>query len=464
VFVGLVALLGGFSGNDTFESIFSTWAIAHRQLACAFPEGYRVTAPLYPLVSGGVAAIAHIGHTVPFTPRAAMGPHCEKSFIAINTWSERAGVLQTTLKIGYLSWLVLMVGVIALLRAAGRGRCGWEPVTLVIIACLPPVWTCVQSTFHPEDLFALGLLFAAVACALRGSWVGAGILIGLAFLSQQFAILVAVPLLVLAPASRRLVYGGAAALTAAIVTAPFLLASSGRAAHAIFLGTGNTSGVGGSVLWELDLHGLLLLFLSRILPVATSATIAWWMLRRLGRGALEPAALLSLVAVSLGLRLVFEQNFYLYYFMALSVSLVLLDVVRGHIRGSLVAWLVVVPTVYVGEIQIPKYAANLVPQCAIVLAILVIVSRIHRGDPRRTLVPWFAVVAASFVTSDRVDLGFLSLPPTWFWQVLLVVPGVLLAAGPLRAEVQGREDRTMETVLAITAEHWHEMPVSAPIL
>jgi hypothetical protein len=378
-----------------------------------------------------------------------MGPHCERSFIAINTWSERAGVLQTTLKIGYLSWPVLMVGVIALLRAAGRGRCGWEPTTLVIIACLPPVWTCVQSTFHPEDLFAMGLLCAAVACALRGSWVGAGILIGLAFLSQQFAILVAVPLLVLAPASRRLVYGGAAALTVAIVTAPFLLASSGRAAHAIFLGTGNTSGVGGSVLWELDLHGLLLLFISRIVPVAISATIAWWMLRRLGRGALEPAALVSLVAVSLGLRLVFEQNFYLYYFMALSVSLVLLDVVRGHIRGSLVAWLVVVPTVYVGEIQIPKYAVHLVPQCAIVLAILVIVSRIHRGDPRRTLVPWFAVVAASFVTSDRVDLGFLNLPPTWFWQVLLVVPGLLLAAGPLRAEVRGREDRTMETVLAI---------------
>jgi len=436
LFVGLVALLGGLSGNDTFESVFSTWAIAHGQLACALPQGYRVTAPLYPLVSGGVAALTHIGHGVPFTSPAAMGPHCEKSFLAINYWSERAGVLQTTLKIGYLSWLILMAGVIALLRAAGRGRCRWEPTTLILIACLPPVWACLQSTFHPEDLFAMGLLLAAVACAVRGSWVGAGILIALAVLSQQFAILIAAPLLVLAPRSWRFAYVGAAALTVGIVSAPFLFASSDRSAHAIFLGTGDTNGVGGSVLWELNLHGLPLLFISRVMPVAVAAAIAWWLLRRLGQGALQPALLVALVAVSLSLRLVFEQNFYLYYFMALSVSLLLLDVVRGHIRASLAAWLLIVPTVYAGEIEIPKNAVHLAPLCAIALALIVMVARISRGDPRRTLLPWLAVVVASVITSDRVHFGFLSVPPTWFWQILLVVPGVLLAVGPLRAEVR----------------------------
>ena len=46
------------------------------------------------------------------------------------------------------------------------------------------------------------------------------------------------------------------------------------------------------------------------------------------------------------LLVIFEQQMFGYYFMALSVSLLLLDVVRGHIRGSLVAWLATVSMVY----------------------------------------------------------------------------------------------------------------------
>ena len=54
---------------------------------------------------------------------------------------------------------------------------------------------------------------------------------------------------------------------------------------------------------------------------------------------MDPVPLLALMALSLSLRLVFEQNLYGYYFMAFAVSLVLLDVVGGRIRGQLVAWL-----------------------------------------------------------------------------------------------------------------------------
>ena len=176
LFVGLVAAAWRIRGeNDTYESVFSTWAIAHGQLTCAFPHGFRVIAPLYPMLSGGIAAIGHSGNSVKFPPQSVMGPNCDKAFLVINTWSQQSKALAGTLKIGYVSWPVLMAGTIAWLRAVGRGRCGWEPATLVLLACLPAVWTCVESTFHPEDLLAMGFVSArpCSACAVRGSWWGA---------------------------------------------------------------------------------------------------------------------------------------------------------------------------------------------------------------------------------------------------------------------------------------------------
>ncbi len=159
---------------------------------------------------------------------------------------------------------------------------------------------------------------------------------------------------------RRVAYGGAAALTVVVVASPLLVVTPRSAVHAIFLGTGDTSGVGGTILWELHLHGVPLLLLSRIVPIALTAAVALWALRRLGPGALEPAVVVSIIAVALALRLVFEQQLFAYYFMAISIALVLLDVVRGHIRGSLVAWLVVMTTVFLDDIYVPAYAINLV--------------------------------------------------------------------------------------------------------
>ena len=220
VFIGVVELLGGPASNDTYESVLSMWAIQHGQLACAFPAGYKLSAPLYPLASGGIAALGHVGSAVPFPPPGTLGPHCDKAFLAINTWSLHADALPGTLRIAYLSWVVLLVGLIAVLRSCGRGRCGWEPATLLLVACLPPVWMCIEVGFHPEDLVAMGLALAAVACARRDSWVLAGVLVALAYFSQQFAILVAAPLLVVVPASRRLGFVAGAVASAVALTVP----------------------------------------------------------------------------------------------------------------------------------------------------------------------------------------------------------------------------------------------------
>ena len=438
VFVGVINALGGLGLNDTFESVFSTWATAHGQLRCAFPPGYRSTiAPLYPLLSGVVAAMGRIGHTVPFPSRPAMGPRCDTAFSVINTWSLKAGTTASTVKIGYLSWLALMGGVIAVLRAVGRGRCRWEPAILVVVACLPPVWLSLEGTFHPEDLMALGFALAAAACALRSWWIAAGMLIALAVLSQQYALLVALPLLVLVPALERPTFGLAAAVTLVLVTFPLLVVSFGEAAHAIVIGTGDTGGVGGSLVWESHLRGLPLLIVSRFLPVVISAMLGWWAAHRLGSRALTPVPLLALLALCLSTRLVFEQQLFGYYFMALAVTLLLLDVARGRIRVSLVAWLSTVSMVYVlGSTSLDLlhkpllgFVEDLIPLSVACLGGVLILRQMRREGPSRMLACWVGMIAAALITWNKTDV--LGQPPAWLWQIILVSLGIALALGPL---------------------------------
>ena len=299
--------------------------------------------------------------------------------------------------IGYLGWFVLAAGIVLLLRACGRGKCGWEFVTLLLVACLPPVWMCVEEFFHPEDLVALGLSLAAMACARRNAWVGAGVLVALAVLSQQFALLVAVPLLVFAPAPRRVAYLTSAAATAAAGLVILLVVSSRTALDAALFGTGNSGGRG-TVLSELHLSGGLLVFTSRIVPLGLSLILAWLVLQKLGPRALEPVPLLSVMALSLSLRLVFEQALYGYYLLAVSVMLVLLDVMGRRIRGSLVAWLLLLTLVYVeapttsstvfDRVPWGYHAQQILPAVVLLLALLVVALKLSRRilDGRRALV------------------------------------------------------------------------------
>jgi hypothetical protein len=297
-------------------------------------------------------------------------------------WSERAGVMSPTVELGYLSWFVLLAGLVALLRASGRGRCGWEPATLVLAACVPPVFMSVQRFFHPEDLLAMGLILGALACVRQGWWVWAGILIGLAVTSQQFALLVAAPLLVVAPKHRRLRFAGAAVVAAAVVLLPLIAATSGRVVRAV-TGPGYQATTEKTVLSALHLHGSLLFIPSRLLPLVLAMALAWWAIGRMGPRVLDPVPLASLMALTLGFRLVFEVNLYGYYFMAVAVLLLVADVSGGRFRMELVAWLALVTLAF---------------------------------DP----LPW---------GSDPLSHAI----PLWLWQIVLVSGALVLASGPLRA-------------------------------
>jgi hypothetical protein len=451
LFVAIVELLRGPTNGDAYMSTGSTWAVAHGQLGCAFPGNGTSVAPIYPIISGGIAATTRIGHTVPFPDAAALGSSCTTALGAFNAWSLRAHVEPATLRIGFVGWLILLVGVIALLRASGRGRRGWEPATALVVACLPPVWMCVENYFHPQDLVAFGFALAAMACARRQAWVGSGILIALAILSQQFAVLVAIPLIVLVPPQRRAHFALAGLLTAAAVTLPLLIASSGRAARDVLIGTGDSAYNDGTLVAALHLQGALLFLVARLAPVALAFLLGVWVVSRLGReAALEPIALLALVALSLSLRLVFDPSLYGYYFMALAVSLLILGVVGGRLGAGLVAWLILVSLVFVVG---PKSSVVLshatwghtlrqaLPPAVLLFAVVIVAVVLVRRGPAWDLLIWVALAIGAVLVWSSANDPFSTPFTTAYGQMVLVLPGVVLAALPLSRQLRRRGAR-----------------------
>ena len=358
VFFLLVRVLGGPNPADAYVSANSTWSIAHGSLSCAYPPARTVahqplTAPLYPLISGAVAAIFRIGHQLPFPSVAQMGHQCANAVTTINVWSVHARSIFPTVMIGYIAWLILETAVVVVLRVSGRGRTGWEPKTVLLAAVTPPVLMCLTEYFHPQDLLAMGLTLFALAAMMQRRWALAGALAGLAMTSQQFAILAIVPALFVVPPRKLLRYLGSAIVAMALIDVPFIVATSGRALSSILVGTGATA-VTPTLLVELHL-GAALHPIARLAPIAASALLAAWASRRLGPRILEPVALCSLTATSLALRLVFEVNVWGYYFMAVSVLVLVIGAVERRCPPTFFVWLfvIIVAVVWGGLINGP---------------------------------------------------------------------------------------------------------------
>jgi hypothetical protein len=159
------------------------------------------------------------------------------------------------------------------------------------------------------------------------------------------------------------------------------------------------------------------------------------------------------VALSLGFRLVFEQALFGYYFMALAVTLVLLDVVVGHIRRSLVCWLAMVtlvflvgPTTSHAVLHRSSWGHGVqvaLTPVVVVLAVLVIARLVVRGGPRRDLFAVIGLLVGALLvwpsTNDPVS-GHL---PSVVWQVVLVLLGLILAAQPLLPRVRRGDDQLL---------------------
>jgi hypothetical protein len=395
LYIGINQLLGGPAPGDSSVFVYSAWAIAHGHFACAYPPAssidFPLIAPLYPLVAGGLSALFGFGNSHPFPTQVALGQNCTNAVKAMTRWSLHAGVISPTLELGYVGWLVLLIGTVALLRSVGRGATGWEPATLIALACAPPVFMCVQSWLHPQDLMAMGFILGAMALVRRGSWAWAGVLLGLAVMSQQFALLGIAPLLILAPTNRRVRFISSVVLTATVIVTPLAIFTSGRALKAAIIGSGFTPAERGTYMSELHLHGTIVLTFSRILPILAAMALAKWAINRLGEFVFEPVAFFSIIATSLSFRLVFEENLWGYYLMAVTTLFILTDVVRQRFRWELIGWLAVAFLAYYP-------------------------------------LPW---------GYDPLNFSV----PDWIWQVALCPTAVALAAGPLITEIRGHVRR-----------------------
>ena len=393
VYVAAIRLLGGVTSGDDSDSTNTVWAFAHGMMSCAYPPhnqyGLPYSAPLYPLLAGGLSAVLRIGHRVSFPSSSAFGAHCSHAVLAMYYWSLKTGASVTTLQLGYIGWVVLMAGVVVLLRSSGRGRCAWESLTVVALALVPPVLMSLHEYFHPQDMVAMGLILAGLACVTRGSWVRAGILLGLAFTGQQFTLLVLAPLVLIVPRAQLARFVASAVGAVVAVVAPIAAFAPRGVIDAAFTGSG-TTGTSSTWLDLTRLSGPSLFFVSRFAPIAIAMILAWWAYERLGPMLVGPVPLLSLMATSLALRLIFEVNLWGYYFLATAVSILVMDVVRERLRWGYLVWLVMVTVAF--------------------HPVLGQISALHA-----LATPWLAL---------------------WVWQLVLTLAGLYLAATPLVAMVR----------------------------
>jgi hypothetical protein len=418
---------------------------------------FALAAPLYPLISSAGAALLRIGHSVAFPTQSQLGPSCADAIVKFFNWSANSSAILPTVRLSYLVWPILLAGIVALVRASGRGKTGWEPLALLLVACTPPVLMCITFYFHPEDILALALALCSVAAVLWRRWNWAGIFLGLACCAQPFALLVGGALLIVAPGRNRIRFAASSLIAAAVIDVPIIIATSGRALKLIVLGSSRVGiidrSTGGTVLWETHWHGFTLFLCSRIAPIAASMLVAWWAARKLGPRVLNPIPLVALITCALTFRLVFEENLFGYYFMAVSVTLILIEVVRGRFRGTVAAWvaleIIAFNPVHEGFFSnLTGHTLDLFWAVPIIVLSLVVASVIvdafyHRVRLYKLL--WIVVACLTGESKLWGDSNPIWTVPHWLWQVILVPIALGLALKPLLDEVKSANMKATET-------------------
>lgn len=344
----IAELAGGFTRGDADSTLYSSVMMAHGYWSCtyrAWPPSQPLSGPIYPLASALIQWITRAGFSFPL-PSALVGHSCRNALTSYIAWSRNSGAYNAALRTGLVAWVALCVSGIALLRSSAvRTKRGIWLIPLTL-AFTPPVVFCVQEFYHPQDMWALAMVFAATALWLRGRMLWVGIFLALAVMSQPYTFLAVVVLFAMSPweTRQKMTIGGVA--TAAL-TAIIMYATSGtRALSATLLGTGDTSIHFGTWMWELHVSSTLGIALSRFAPLVAAYAISRWCWRRRPDISHDPVVLLGLIATCLSLRLVFEENLWGYYCMATGATLVLRDIIAARASRETIYWLVLVLIIF----------------------------------------------------------------------------------------------------------------------
>jgi hypothetical protein len=212
----------------------------------------------------------------------------------------------------------LAAGLLGLWLARALAEGGRSSATCALVAgicLLNPVTFSALYYGHPEEMLGGALCVGAVVAAARGRPGAAGLLLGLAVATKQWALLAVGPVLVAAP-GQRLRLGALAAAVVGVLTVPLVLADSGSFVTA----SGNAAVARNIVLpdclwWPLatPAHGVVdhiagqpvidriyvlpawVTYLSHPLIIALAVPLTWPLLRRRGADALGLLVVLFLL-------------------------------------------------------------------------------------------------------------------------------------------------------------------------
>jgi hypothetical protein len=361
-FAGIVIVRQGPpSGGDTapLTAVTSALADGHLHAAAANdglpnPPGYALlTAPAvaaFPTLVGapawcaqpgrvsGLRAQSQYAHDPTFgtdvsecgSPRRLANGDLAPS---LPPWYRGQGLL------GVLAWLVMAAGGLVLLRAGGAATPARMAALVALLAFLPAASSAIVQLFHPQDMVSLGLALLAMAQVLRRRFVVAGLLFGAAVLTKQYAVLLFLPALVVAPDARaRVRLAGATFVVFVAGIAPFFLSAPRSTIENLSGFSAGGAVTGATVLSLAGWSTTVVSAVARDVPVLFATGVCLWAYTRRGTWLQRPAALLALGLACVGSRLVFESVIFPYYLLAASVVFFMLDLVAERSPHRSLAW------------------------------------------------------------------------------------------------------------------------------
>jgi hypothetical protein len=343
VFILLVERTWGINSADSGTVLPTATLWAHGLGACALvtPAGTTsnpLSGPVFPLLDALLQWILQLGRSSPF-PAHLAAQHCANAYSAAFTWVTTVPLGNQELNVGLVTWPVLALGSLSFLRTTSRSHTRSEWLLLGALALSPGAVFAFTDYYHPEDLLAIGLLLACAGALRREHYVGVGFIGVLAFASQQnvvLALLVIALVLPHARAVRRAALGSL--MCALLLETPLVLWSGPRILSVTLVGTGlSDNPVWGTWMAQLHLAGSSALWISRAGPLVSTALLLVWLRRRRPLSAL---GLLGAFEVVFTARLVFEENLWGYYGLAVLTCWTLTAVVRRRLNVGVVVWAV----------------------------------------------------------------------------------------------------------------------------
>ncbi len=199
-------------------------------LALTFRAGAAMSPGLdyFSDASGAIDALVRLDSEDFFASQPLMGSFSlllRAPFVALNFHGSLDAVYYAGVLPCLLAVVVLGLALARRVQAGGQGQV--VGAVVVVLAVVNPLTVRAVHWGHPEELLTAALCVGAVLVALSGRGLVAGLLLGLAVATKQWAVLAVFPVL-LATGERPLRTLGVAVVVGSAFTLPMLLGDSGR--------------------------------------------------------------------------------------------------------------------------------------------------------------------------------------------------------------------------------------------